>query len=899
MSSTSCKSSAGTTSSPTATPTINTSNSGSSLFTDLSPLLTLFGDEVTKQFLSTSMGWADCLLISTAPLGIVTIIVSAIRISGHPLLKAVIGRAHDSPADEEKDILSSTSREVREVWDGNRVIRQAGASQATEIVYSTEREMIPGSEYALDGPVWTRSLVSAVYGDPSFPRWREQQPPCEVCDYKFRQSFGQRRGTFDSEDSLAVSKARGSGGDVAEKAPNLIMNVPKAIPTRSSIWIWAFIGLLVQSVVFIVNGLGVYYYHWPRSTYKAAPYAFPVWAVGTISITIGVCICAKVIEINTDEHTIRPTETVEDGQSAPRPKFHVVRLQKAIDAMKLPSFAIYNAFDDPEVHISQRGIFPSGRAENSRGYQTLAAWTVIGSFFALSGFILQNIGIRELHWSAAVAQLVATLILALIRAWIRRHVSDAPVVTKKLCAGFEAAELACDLYHADYLMIYGGNIRFHSFLRPLEEVSVSVADDPPPKDKALKSHGIKEPHLLDKSVDAGMDISLHKIGLTAVQRVFQSQSVLVEVQPDMFKTKEVAEHIYDAAVEILKLLSITSIPWNQRVFFKGSAEFAPRLKLENGKLKGLVEVPLVITDDELHREPFCRSVQSLMNLTMYHFSMLEVFSAGSLFRVLASCPIGEEYSRKWQKKKEILGQGYEDSLETWIRTPDGRIDQETVFNDAPRSLSSRIWKSRLNKLMSIINTVILGMSFSALKFNYHGKPYVEKGKAVEVGLYEWCRNDEEAIRAVRGEFVMNFLDQLVYKGGETLRRQLGSSTTSISNSTDKWRPDKRHFENILFDSIADVLVKHKLEDNKVEATRLIAAAFLSSNLIPPIPEGFLPADSTEPHNPDEPGPGPMPPLPPREVTHHENSPAVRRRAPNGEEGAQTPREIEATLSDQG
>ncbi|KAL4876250.1 hypothetical protein BJY04DRAFT_223187 [Aspergillus karnatakaensis] len=52
------------------------------LFTDLAPLLTLFGEQVTKQFLSQAMGYGDDILLAMAPLGIITCIISAIRAGG-------------------------------------------------------------------------------------------------------------------------------------------------------------------------------------------------------------------------------------------------------------------------------------------------------------------------------------------------------------------------------------------------------------------------------------------------------------------------------------------------------------------------------------------------------------------------------------------------------------------------------------------------------------------------------------------------------------------------------------------------------------------------------------------------------------------------------------------------
>ena len=63
-----------------------------SAFFDLAPLLTLFGDGVTKQFLGTSMGMVDPILLAIAPIGIMTVIVSAIRVGGNSFMKSLIGR---------------------------------------------------------------------------------------------------------------------------------------------------------------------------------------------------------------------------------------------------------------------------------------------------------------------------------------------------------------------------------------------------------------------------------------------------------------------------------------------------------------------------------------------------------------------------------------------------------------------------------------------------------------------------------------------------------------------------------------------------------------------------------------------------------------------------------------
>ncbi|POS73511.1 hypothetical protein DHEL01_v208097 [Diaporthe helianthi] len=81
------------------------------LFSDLTPLLSLFGERVTMQFMSQSMGWADNFMLAMAPLGIITIIVSAIRVGGPTLLKNIIGRGRENLAIAEAEIMSSTSHE--------------------------------------------------------------------------------------------------------------------------------------------------------------------------------------------------------------------------------------------------------------------------------------------------------------------------------------------------------------------------------------------------------------------------------------------------------------------------------------------------------------------------------------------------------------------------------------------------------------------------------------------------------------------------------------------------------------------------------------------------------------------------------------------------------------------
>ncbi|RYP60658.1 hypothetical protein DL769_008034 [Monosporascus sp. CRB-8-3] len=105
------------------------------LFTDLSPLLALFGEQFCKQFMSQSMGWLDHIIFAMGPLGILTALVSAIRVGGHSWLKAVIGRARENRAAVEIELMSSTSQEVCEVWNGAGIVRSLGKPAVCQIIY--------------------------------------------------------------------------------------------------------------------------------------------------------------------------------------------------------------------------------------------------------------------------------------------------------------------------------------------------------------------------------------------------------------------------------------------------------------------------------------------------------------------------------------------------------------------------------------------------------------------------------------------------------------------------------------------------------------------------------------------------------------------------------------------
>jgi hypothetical protein len=81
------------------------------------------------------VGWLDHIIFALAPLGILTAVVSAIRVRGPGWLRAIVGRAREIVTTVELELMSSTSDEVCELWNGTGVVRTVGKPEVKEIIY--------------------------------------------------------------------------------------------------------------------------------------------------------------------------------------------------------------------------------------------------------------------------------------------------------------------------------------------------------------------------------------------------------------------------------------------------------------------------------------------------------------------------------------------------------------------------------------------------------------------------------------------------------------------------------------------------------------------------------------------------------------------------------------------
>lgn len=97
-------------------------------------LLSLFGEQFATQFASQSLTWLDHLLTAMVPLGILTLASGAIRVRGPRLVRSFIGRARENRAAAEIELMSSTSHEVCELFNGNSIVRAMGAPNIAQFL---------------------------------------------------------------------------------------------------------------------------------------------------------------------------------------------------------------------------------------------------------------------------------------------------------------------------------------------------------------------------------------------------------------------------------------------------------------------------------------------------------------------------------------------------------------------------------------------------------------------------------------------------------------------------------------------------------------------------------------------------------------------------------------------
>ena len=292
------------------------------LFTDLTPIVALFGEQVSKQFLAQSTTFVECLLFALAPLGILTGVVSAIRVGGYPWLKAVVGRAAESRAAAGLELTSATSSSICELWDGRSVVRVYGSPKILTIVYlepindeplhDTERTLlkkdVSTSESATDRLSNLETAKSLDWLTQDY-RARSRETNQILQAQRTRAvEWEQDEDTLPQEQVASIRPRK----PIPPIPPNIALNARPPIPT---FMLALVIGLAfsLQAAV-IVFGACVNYVILPSAN-RASAYAFPMMMIGTLLVGMGMTMCAWVVISSSKQERWYLTSQVPDSRS--------------------------------------------------------------------------------------------------------------------------------------------------------------------------------------------------------------------------------------------------------------------------------------------------------------------------------------------------------------------------------------------------------------------------------------------------------------------------------------------------------------------------------------------------------------------------------------------------------
>lgn len=357
------------------------------LATDLGPLLTLFGDAMTKQYLSESTSFLDYLIFAMAPIGILTAIVSTIRVCGHSSLRAFVGRSQEGEGVIEAELCTSTSRDVCELFNRGGIARVLGKPSVLELVYD------PSKAPSVSGKSNDSELhLSRNYftGIKSSDDWQRVEG-----------SVFER-----------PSKKEALAEDFAPN-PNLSLNV--GIVKRPQ-WVFVAIaatGVILQVGVLVLAGVGVWVLKWNLNDGgkpASRDYAPIMFISGTIVMCAGMWACAYLIGQTTHEVRFRRRGKKPAGE-CPR----LFWLQPGPQVIGDQSF-------DPYGHVEDTEHAPHGLWMSSRKFfdeRLFEINTILAITAVTLGYIAQFIGLRGMKAWVALAQLAVTLLMSLLRGCLR------------------------------------------------------------------------------------------------------------------------------------------------------------------------------------------------------------------------------------------------------------------------------------------------------------------------------------------------------------------------------------------------------------------------------------------------------------------------------------------------
>ncbi|KAK0732028.1 hypothetical protein B0H67DRAFT_679539 [Lasiosphaeris hirsuta] len=382
------------------------SDFSNNLATDIGPLLVLFGESMTKQYLSESTSFLDYFIFAMAPIGILTAIISTIRVCGHSSLRAFIGRSQEGDGAVEAELCTSTSRDVCELFNRGGITRVLGKPDILELIYFP------------DSDTQSLQLLRGYLKDPN-------NTDC------LDKSWWQRE-----DDSLFRRRTKDSDGKnpfLFAPNPNLSLNVGIVKPPDWVLYVIAATGFVLQAGVLALAGTGVWILGWNLngggSSSASRDYAPAMFITGTALMCGGMWSCAALIGQTTHEVRFRrtkkprddaaaaaePAEAVESAEAPKLPKPpRLLWLQPGPQVIGDQSFDPFAYFEDTTDNPLQ--TWTSSRKDFDEKFET---YTFLAVLAVLIGYLMQFIGLRGMKAWVSLVQLGITLVMSVLRGCLR------------------------------------------------------------------------------------------------------------------------------------------------------------------------------------------------------------------------------------------------------------------------------------------------------------------------------------------------------------------------------------------------------------------------------------------------------------------------------------------------
>jgi len=266
--------------------------------TDLAPILVLFGEQATKQFLSESTSIWDTIIFGIAPIGVITAVVSAVRLYGSSSLKAFIGRAQEAHGVAEAELCSSTSDDVCELWSNGGICRVFGRPLILEFFRINK----PTSD-----DFYPRFVDGSTAVDTTTPPSCGMYPPKTVLCDAVHDEVPKKTGWVEISDKKADSVEDGSRLREFAPHPNLSLNIGIMPLPRWVLRITAALGTLIQLSFFGYATWVTFYYPELYDEEKGLPslWSFCLATAGTAILIFGMICCAMLVEGMSTERRFR------------------------------------------------------------------------------------------------------------------------------------------------------------------------------------------------------------------------------------------------------------------------------------------------------------------------------------------------------------------------------------------------------------------------------------------------------------------------------------------------------------------------------------------------------------------------------------------------------------------